>query len=150
MKKCLAYIGSIVCHPTFIILVWLALLTLGLCLTACSPFDIPKVPVPVSNHPVPPNLAPEGHILTVAFGLGIAGIVAGIVLFFLIPEQHRVSYGLIAGGAAGLTLDLFLKPAFWFLPYVYLAVAVIGLSLLVYEIWYHYIRNPDAQTPKNP
>lgn len=111
---------------------------LGYLLIGCA--GIPQSQMPAIPHPVPPNLAPEGNILTFTFGLGIGGIVAGIVLYFLIPEQHRISYSLIGGGGAGLALDLFLKPALWFLPYIYLAVAVLGVLVLAWEIWTHYIK----------
>lgn len=140
MSKFLSHAKSIVCHPMFVILTWLTLLVLGVCLTACSPFDIPKVTPPVATHPVPPNLTHIDHSLDLGFVIGIGAIVAAVVVFYLVPLQHRISLALAGGGGTLLGLSVFFKTTLWILPYLAAGLLVCAAFFAVWELWYHYIR----------
>lgn len=140
MSKFLSYAKSVICHPTFIILTWLTLLVLGVCLTACSPFNIPKVTPPVILHPVPPNLGNIDHSLDIGFVIGIGAIVAAVVVFYLVPLQHRISLALAGGGGTLLGLSVFFKTTMWILPYIAAGALILGLLFGVYEIYVNYIR----------
>jgi hypothetical protein len=72
--------------------------------------------------------------------LGIMGITASAVVFFLAPQLHRISTAIAGGAGTLLALSLILKVTFWLIPWLVYSAIALAFAALAYEVWVHYIR----------
>lgn len=103
-----------------------------------------KTPHMTPLHPVPPSLGKIDTSLDLGFVLGMGGMVAAAVMYFLIPEQHRISFALAGGGGTLLGLSLLFKVSLWIIPWIVGGLLIAGALVLCWEVWTHYVKSPKA------
>lgn len=102
-------------------------------LGGCSAHTL--VPHTTPFHPIPPSLGKIDTSLDLGFVLGLGGIVAAAVAYFLIPEQHRISFALAAGGGTLLGLSLLFKVSLWIIPWVVGGLLIAAALVLCWEVY---------------
>lgn len=110
----------------------LALIFAG-CVTPRIPVTQPTKTI-LPQH-VPANLQGASKSLNWLMVVGVAGLGIGVAAYFIIPGDHKAACGVIFGSLAMGGTALIVQTSLPFLPYVFGAIALMGLVYLALKVF---------------
>jgi hypothetical protein len=120
-----------------IVLGFVGLTLIGGCQPVHQASTKPPAVNPVFPHPgqTPPELKATAKATDVIIIVALLAVGIAVGLFFAVPATHNLSLP-IGGAAAGVeAVALITRVSLWFIPWVALGLAVLGLGFFAYEVY---------------